>query len=419
MFRLLYTYAAMKMTAPVMRKCWPLLLLAVSSWPALAARSVTVGQLEQLLDTLYGKSDNKVAQQLSGLDLTERLSQARLSHWEEKFPGPKTHVALIKLADLAAFLNPPAEDVVPIPAPDSDTRDRMLELAAEYVKAATARLPDLFATRETMHFEDTPSLNSVVSTGTIPFGLHAAREPGVAMSRTEYKSLHYTGATSTSVTYRNGMEIHGSDAAKSESHNEPSTGLTTSGEFGPILSLVIGDAMRSQQMGWLRWEQSPADPVAVFRYSVPANQSNDLVRVPLGGTLKQVYPAYHGEIAIDPSTGAILRLSIVAEMPPPYQAMETAILVEYAPVTIGAQSYFCPMRGVAFSKVPVVQTGSARDGAEVPVQTQVNDVAFAHYHLFRSDARILTGPGDVPAAPQQPSSASPERSNTPPHGRDR
>ena len=402
-----------------MQKCWPLLLLAASSWPVMAARPVNVGQLEQLLDALHGKSDNKVAQQLSGLDLTERLSQARLSQWEEKFPGPKTHEALIKLADLAAFLNPPAEDVAPIPAPDSDTQDRMLELAAEYVKATTARLPDLFATRETMHFEDTPSLNRVVSTGTIPFGTHAAREPGVAISRTEYKSLHYTGATSASVIYRNGMEIHGSDAAKSKSENEPSTGLTTSGEFGPILSLVIGDVMRSQQVGWRRWEQSPADPVAVFHYSVPADQSNDLVRIPLGGTWKKVYPAYHGEIAIDPSTGAILRLSLIAEMPPPYQAMETAILVEYAPVTIGAQSYFCPVRGVAFSKVPVAQAGAVQDATELPVQTQVNDVAFTHYHLFRSNARILTGPGNVPAAPQQPASAVPERSNTPPDSRDR
>ena len=72
-----------------------------------------------------------------------------------------------------------------------------------------------------------------------------------------------------------------------------------------------------------------------------------------GGKIKEVYPGYHGEIAIDPATGAILRISLMSELPPPYQAMQTAILVEYAPVTIGEQSYICPVRSVAFLKIPV------------------------------------------------------------------
>ena len=85
-----YTCAAVRMGGCAMRKWAVLLFLAGSAWPAMAAKSVSVGQLEQLLDTLHGKSDGKVAQELSDLELTERVSPIRLAHWEKEFPGSKS-----------------------------------------------------------------------------------------------------------------------------------------------------------------------------------------------------------------------------------------------------------------------------------------------------------------------------------------
>jgi hypothetical protein len=99
--------------------------------------------------------------------------------------------------------------------------------------------------------------------------------------------------------------------------------------------------------------------------------------------------------------------------------MQVAMLVEYAPVVIGEQSYICPVRGVAFSKVPVAHDAAVQAGSAVNVQTQLNDVAFTQYHLFRSKARIVTGEsgqGDAPAgsppaapppAPAAPTGATP------------
>jgi hypothetical protein len=396
-----------------MRKWAVVLLLAVSAWPAMAAKSVSVGQLEQLLDTLRGKSDGKVAQELSDLELTERVSLARLAHWEAEFPGSRSHEALIKLADLAAFLNPPAGDVVPIPGPDSGTQERMLEMAAEYVKSTITRLPNFIATRETTHFEDTPSMQMGATGAPITVGTlgHSVRALGPSMSSTEYKSLHSTDTSSTTVTYRDGNEVHGTDTGSGKNQNKPANGLTTNGEFGPILSVVMGDVLRSDAT-WQRWEQGTSEPVAVFRYAVPEEQSNYLVGIPSGGKIKEVYSGYHGEIAVDPATGAILRINVVAELPSPYQAMQVAMLVEYAPETIGERSYICPVRGVAFSKVPVAQAAAAQQGSTIEVQTQLNDVAFTQYHLFRSKARIVTGEsgeGDAPAEspPAAPTGATP------------
>jgi hypothetical protein len=93
--------------------------------------------------------------------------------------------------------------------------------------------------------------------------------------------------------------------------------------------------------------------------------------------------------------------------------MQTAILVEYAPVAIGDQSYICPVRGVAFSKVPVTHEAAGPEASAVNVQTQLNDVAFTQYHLFLSQARIVTGegghgdaPAGAPAVPQDSTGAS-------------
>jgi len=407
-----------------MRKWAVFLLLAVAAWPAMAAKSVTVGQLEQLLDALRGKPDGKVAQELSDLELTERVSPTQLSHWETDLPGSRTHEALIKLTDMAAFLNPPAGDVVPIPGPDSGTQERMLEMAAEYVKTAITRLPNFVATRETTRYEDTPSTLEPIASPPMTVGRMSrsmaavGRTVGPSMSSTEYKSLHSTGSSSTTVTYRDGYEVHDADAGKGKNPNKPATGLTTNGEFGPILSVVMGDVLRSEAT-WQRWEKGASEPVAVFRYAVPDEQSNYVVAIPSGGKIEQIFPGYHGEIAIDPATGAILRISAVLELTAPYEGMQTAMLVEYAPVTIGEQSYICPVRGIAFSKIPVVHAGAAPDVSAASVQTQLNDVAFTQYHLFRSQARIVTGEGGEgdgpggspaeapPAAPATPAGTAP------------
>ena len=52
-----------------------------------------------------------------------------------------------------------------------------------------------------------------------------------------------------------------------------------------------------------------------------------------------ILPAYHGEIAIDAQTGAILRLSQTADMTPPYKGMRAEIAVDYGPVTISGRRY--------------------------------------------------------------------------------
>jgi len=72
-----------------MRNLTILLFLAGTVPPAFAANPVTVDMVDQLLIDAHGKTDAKVAEQLFDLELTERVSSARLTRWEAELPGPK------------------------------------------------------------------------------------------------------------------------------------------------------------------------------------------------------------------------------------------------------------------------------------------------------------------------------------------
>jgi hypothetical protein len=342
----------------------------------MAAKIMSIDQMEQFLIKLHGKPDGKVAGELEDAQLTERVNPARLAQWETEFPGPRAHKKLMQLADLSASLDPPASDVVPDPLPDPDTQRHILWMAEQYMGTTMSRLPDFFATRETNYFEDIsqqPNPDSVGGSST---------------------KLQWTNVYNQTVTYRDGREVPFEDAGKRG--EEPALGLTTHGEFGPILSQVLNDALENQ-VGFLRWEQGPRE-AAVFSYAVPENASHFQVNTRIGGQAQTIRPAYHGEIEIDPATGEILRLSEIADMTPPHQALHAAIEVEYGSVTIGGRNYICPVKGVAFSKISVPTTnvrGVLLDESVWPIQTHLNDVAFTGYHQFRSEARIVGDQSDA------------------------
>jgi hypothetical protein len=368
-----------------MRKWAVLLLLWGFAWPAMAAKIMSIDQMEQLLSKLHGEPDRKVADGLGDVQLTERVSLTRLMRWEAEFPGPSAHEQLMKLADLSAFLKPPAADVLPDPRPDMETQQHMLWMAVQYVRNTTSQLPNFLATRETTHLESTPSPSDTFS--------------GMGDTPT----LQATSVYSRTVTYRGGHEVLEGEAGKPE--KESAFGLFSHGEFGPILAQILSDALLSQ-VNFLRWEQGPSGRAAVFDYTVPENASHFRMVTTIGNASASVNvnsfnPAYHGEIEIDSGTGAILRLSEIADVTPPRQDQRAAIMVEYAPVTIGGHGYICPVRSVAFSKIRVPIEGA--NGKTVnptapyswPIQTYLNDVAFTGYHEFRSESRIVGDQSDT------------------------
>jgi len=147
-------------------------------------------------------------------------------------------------------------------------------------------------------------------------------------------------------------------------------------------------------MAWDRWERGSTGTLAVFRFSVPENQSHYSVAFhglsSDAGDAEQA-TGYHGEVAIDPDTGTISRLTVRADQPIGSPILRGDIMVEYGPVELGGKTYTCPIRSVSISLRAMGVIDPLSRSAPTPEPTLLNDVTFSDYHLFTSDSRIVTG----------------------------
>src|SRR5260370_29222755 len=368
----------------VLRKVAVLLLLAGSNLSSVAAKPVTVEQLERILAAAHGASDVQIATQISDLVLIERLSSSRLSRYETDFPGPRTRQALTVLADMSAFLNPPAEEIPASARPDPKAQREMIALTVNYVNQTMHQLPNFFATRVTIGFQDDPSLDESKTSN------NPGYVPDLFLIS---KPLHSVGRYSVAVLYRSGREVVHAGAVQSGPQ-----GLTTSGEFVPILGTTLLDAAQGNLV-WCHCEQWPAGQQAVFRFSVPAEKSHYDVSYCciLKGNGDRVYyrqfSAYDGDITIDPSNGTVLRLSLKATgLKRPDPIVKANIVVEYGSVALGGRTYICPVKRIDLSLAS--ETRPLLGGREEdfpPLQTSLNDVVFEQYHLYHASSQVLPG----------------------------
>jgi hypothetical protein len=387
--------------------------------PASAFDQVTVEQLEQALTAKHRLRDKEVAQQLSDLQLSQRLSTSRLERLKAGLPGEKARLALLALADASAFLDLPAKDLLPNAAPDAATQGQILSRAADFVISTLPRMPDFFAARTTTRFEDWKVAKLITGSILVP-----------------NQSFHLVDKLSTPVTYRNGREVLEAPGEKKiGSRVSSTTGLINWGVFGPLLGVVMADVLNGK-VGWGHWEQGPAGPLAVFRYTVPEGRSNYDVRYCCfrseNGEMREfeAIPAYHGELAIDPASGAVLRLVLKTDLQPALPMERNDVLVEYAPVEIGGKTYICPVKSISITKTEALmfhgyafwvnKKGNPdcsvdcklkqTETVSEPKVTALNDVVFDSYHLFRGEVRMLPADSSAPEenAPASVPAAAPE-----------
>ena len=378
-----------------MRKLALLLLFVAMVSPAYAAKRVTVAQLEQTLTAIHGKSDTEIAKQIYGLELTERLNAAKLAQWEKELSGSETRQALIALADQSAFFDPPPAENPTTAAPDTDSQRQLLQQAEQRVAETLTKLPNFFADRKINLFEDTPAHQGPAS---------------VSSAYVPYRPLHQVAKFSSTVLYRDHKEVVDWGDQKIDESDEVALSLLTTGEFGPILHMVLADGGQGT-LSWSHWEQSAAGQEAVYRYSVPKGKSHYQTQfccIPAGSNhVYKEFSGYHGEITLDAINGTIHRLTLQADLKAPNPMTKTNLMVEYGPVEIGGKTYICPVRSVALALAqPQARSqsgladsigflglhGSGEESNSMPetsLQTLLIDVTFEKYHMFRSESRIL------------------------------
>jgi hypothetical protein len=329
--------------------------------------SATVAQLEESLRSKQAaqETDADLAAQLSTLTLTEQLTRPALARIEgETRLGPKASDQLRLLAAISILQPPPAAELPTGPMPDEAAQQRIIQSALQYVNESLHRLPDFLATRETFSFDDIA----------VRAGKH--RKPKAV--------LHFVGAHEQEIAYRNGAE---SDALKMEDAYAPApAGLSTWGEFGPVLKIVLGDSFEGS-VTWSRWQKGEtATEVAVFRYIVPEGASHYLIDVCCEVVFRR-QPGYQGEIAIDPATGVIDRITVEPDLPTSAPISDLGIAVQYGRAEIGGVEYVCPSRGIATTTIRIADPEVPGGFSNV---TYVNEVSFVGYHKFGSTARMVS-----------------------------
>ena len=351
-----------------------------------APRKVSAVELDQIVAAEQNLSDAALAQKLTGVVLTERLSGARLADLASRLPGDKSRLALMLIVDPSMFLPPPPDEIPADTPPTAASAQQMLALVAKYVNATVRQLPNLMAMRFSNGFEDQPREETMGRTG---------------VESTFYLPLHWVGSLKDELTYRDRKETE-DKSVKVEKKGSGVGGLITTGEFGPILSIVLADAVKGK-LAWTRWEKGTDGTLAVFHYQVPEEKSNYHLKFccilggyELDGTPKTQVSnersAYHGDIVFSPADGSIRLLTVEADVPAGALVSSAGIAVEYAATDIGGRSYICPVRSVSMLQAHTAQPGNATSGSNYkgPAKTFLNDVRFSNYRRFGSETKVLT-----------------------------
>jgi len=349
-------------------------------------KKVGANELIQIVTALQNMPDADLAQKLTGVELSDRLSGPRLADLTSRLPGDKSRLSLMLIADQSIFLMPPVEEMPVDAAPSPASAQQMLVKVVKYVNATVRQLPNLMAVRFSNGFEDRPREDRMGRTGVESvFGL----------------PLHWVGSIQMEVTYRDRQEME-DKSVKVEKKGNGVEGLITTGEFGPILSIVLADAVKSK-LTWTRWEKGSDGTLAVFHYQVPEDKSNYHVKfccISKGygadGSpqmqLSDERSAYHGDIVFSPADGSIRLLTLEADTPAGALVSGAGIAIEYAATDIGGRRYICPVRSVSMLQAHTEQESGAITSSDHngPVKTFLNDVRFSNYRRFGTQTTVLT-----------------------------
>ena len=365
-----------------------LMMMAVPSW---AERRISVAQLEHALsaDIAAHKSDAEIARHVRIIELSERLTDATFERLSRHFAADsQARLALLLLADRSSFLDPPVSELPATPAPDAATQQQLLQAAQRFALQTLPRLPNFLATRTTLSFDDSPQEET----------------KGGYLQR---MGLHLVGTSKAEVSVR---DEENPSTGPTPAQSQTQGGLVTWGEFGSALLIILNDSSHGK-IAWSHWEQTSSGQVAVFHYEVPKAVSHYEIVTPIeqtrpgfqsnpsaatGGTIAIVArsttqwtrtkPGYQGSLWVDPATGTVLRVSLVADLSGNSALNRGAIVVEYGRVTIADTTFICPVRSLALSSAP----STVNDTFEGATTEWLNENLFTSYHVFAATSRILT-----------------------------
>lgn len=385
-----------------MRKL-PVLIATVlfAALPAAAVTRMTVSQLDALLAEMHAqnKGDDAIANKLKDVELTDQLTETAMNGFVKYEPGPETIVQIRVLALESALLPPPPPDLPNTPAPDQATQKAIMSRAIDYVLQDFSHLPRFTVDKTTARYQNG---EDVVRAG-IGAGSQMAHTDLGFNPASQY--FRFLGQHSIPITMENGIEL----PAKTKVQDPASqNGQIAQGGPGPILGLVLTDAAKGT-VSWLRWELIGGKPVGVFGFAVGRKQSHYQVNYccfpksedvgshigasPNGvaggggspnaanyGVATSFEPfkttvGYHGELFIDASTGAIVRLTLQAEFKPTDYVQQEDTRIDYGQVTVDGKQYVVPVESMIL--ITVIPSGQSYQ--KVSKRRTLFDIKYSNY----------------------------------------
>lgn len=359
-----------------------------SQAPDEIAVDISDGDLLHQLD-----QDDELIPKVQGVELTERLSTLTLYRLIGKYNlGPHAQQALEQLADRSALLPLPASEQLHLPAPDATAQLKMLAASRSYVLRELSHLPNFVATETTTRFDTSPT--------TLKY----------FQAQTDRAGFHRVGTVERQITFQDGREVVATTKAASSDGasqtNRRDSGLESRGEFGTEAAEVLMDMEKGTTV-FDHWEQSMGGPAAVYRYSVPRESSHyEVTDECLEHISFHETPAYHGELAMDPRSGAVLRMSLEAEAAPGDPVTHVASVIEYGLVVLGNRRSICPLRSLAFMVEEANGCAHGKRKLEKPV-AMINQTIFSNYHRFGSSVTMIFDEAENGHAPPESTPGKP------------
>jgi hypothetical protein len=352
---------------------WLLCLMLVAS-PVWAAKKITVEQLKDLLSGMQAaqKSDADVGAALQTVELTEQLTLPTMESLAKKYPGQNIAQQLFVLEISSALLAPPAADIPTAPAPDAAAQKAILDKAFDYSGKTFAQLPAVSVTKTIRRFQDNPPLTRGNTNGIPPHS---------------FTPIQYASVDDYTVALRNGAEAN---PLLNEKKSWGANGIVAPLGQQPILNKVLEEAQGSGRISFVRWELIDGRQAAVFSFAVDKKKTHYAVNYCCfpedeasggadkdlnmrGGTgaavggfsprvqavqAQDVYPGfsswkafkatvpYHGEFAVDPNSGVVVRLTTVAEFKSSGWVRQENQRIDYAEEKVGDKSLVLPVRSI-------------------------------------------------------------------------
>lgn len=151
-------------------------------------------------------------------------------------------------------------------------------------------------------------------------------------------------------------------------------GAISAGEFGTRL-VDIFTPESAAEFAWKGWGHVRKQRVAVFTYRV--DQAHSRNRITYGDKASKanaVIAGFHGEISVDPESGATLRVTLSADMPAKFPITACISWTEYDYREVAGRKYLLPV---------VSETKLEQDR-----YLAMNQIEFREYRKFQTETSI-------------------------------